>query len=427
MSAATRLVGLIGVVWLGACGGLARQDVSRGAEVAPKKSELGTSLVESWPLETKLDHADVPDAKDVWVAMIDSARTTLDVAQFYMSDDPAATAEAPSELGKVVLAMKRAAARGVRVRVLLEDAFYAKYPALPEALAKEKGFSVRRIDGKSAYGGGILHAKYFVVDDREAYLGSQNFDYRSLSHIHELGVRSSAPQVVSALGATFDRDFRVAGGGRGAEPAAHVPTPVEPPLPREVSSSVTFGESPKTALADGVAWDLPMLVSRLREAKREILVQVLAYKAAYRDGAPFDTLDRELRAAAARGVAVTLQVGHWHGKEPSLLALREAGVRVRVLEVPRHSSGDIPFARVIHAKYMVVDRARSWVGTSNWEGDYFTKSRNVSVFVDDAPFAARLAAIFADVAREIPEAASSEAGRHPTDLDAGAPSPRDGG
>jgi phosphatidylserine/phosphatidylglycerophosphate/cardiolipin synthase-like enzyme len=312
-----------------------------------------------------------------------------------MSDDPAAKPEAPTALGSVVAAVRRAGARGVRVRVLVEDGFYGKYSELPDSLAKEKGISVRRIDGKKAFGGGILHAKYFVVDDREAYLGSQNFDYRSLSHIHELGVRSADAHVVSSLEATFDRDFRVAGN----EPS--VARAVVPPV---TGGRVTFAASPKDSLPEGVVWDLPLLVEGIRGAKREILVQVLGYKAALRDGTTFDVLDRELRDAAARGVSVTLQVGHWHGKEPSLLALRDAGVRVRIVQVADHSSGQIPFARVIHAKYMVIDRSRSWVGTSNWEGDYFLKSRNVGVFVDDAAFAERLAAVFADVGQMLPEA-----------------------
>lgn len=359
----------------------------------------GTTLVESWPLETTLDHPEVPDAADVWIAMIDGATRSIDLAHFYMSDDPkSSAADVPSPLGKVVVALERAALRGVAVRILLEDAFYTKYPELPDRLAKQRGVVLRRIDGKKAYGGGILHAKYFVVDDRDAYLGSQNFDYRSLSHIHELGVRCSLPHVVSALASLFDDDFRFAGAeDRRVRAALAVPS-------ASASEGVTFAASPKDALPDGVPWDLPLLVARLREAKREILVQVLGYKAAFRDGTTFDTLDRELRAASARGVAVTIQVGHWHGKEPSLLALREAGVTVRVLEVPAHSSGEIPFARVIHAKYMVVDRSRSWVGTSNWEGDYFLKSRNVGVFVDDGPFAERLATIFADVGRAVPAA-----------------------
>ncbi len=352
---------------------------------------LDLTLIESWPLETPLDHADVPDAGAVWVEMIDAARVSLEIAQFYMVDAP--PGGPTTALGKVTEAIRRAAARGVAVRVLVEDAFYSKYPELADALAKVPGVALRRADGKRLYGGGILHAKYFVVDAREAYLGSQNYDYRSLAHIHELGVRTRDPGVVARLCALFRHDFRASGG----EPPPDPPSP--PAAPRLVLAA-----SPRSALPEGIPWDLPLLEARIDAAEREILVQVLAYKAAMRDGAPFVALDAALRRALARGVRVTLQVGHWHGKEPSLLALRSAGATVRVLEVPRWSGGEIPFARVIHAKYMVIDGARAWLGTSNWEGDYFLKSRNVGVFVEDRAFAERLARVFADVGRALPEA-----------------------
>ena len=70
-------------------------------------------------------------------------------------------------------------------------------------------------------------------------------------------------------------------------------------------------------------------------------------------------------------------------------------VAVKLLSIPKFSGGDIPFARVAHAKYLVVDgAAAAWVGTSNWEGDYFEKSRNVSVFVDGGPLPKRLSGVF---------------------------------
>jgi phosphatidylserine/phosphatidylglycerophosphate/cardiolipin synthase-like enzyme len=129
-------------------------------------------------------------------------------------------------------------------------------------------------------------------------------------------------------------------------------------------------------------------------------VQVLTYKAAARDGAPFPDLDDALRRAAARGVEVQLLVSDWSKRRGTVEAVqalaRVPGVSVRFLDIPAWSGGFIPFARVAHAKYMVVDGARAWVGTSNWEGDYFTKSRNVGLVVEGEAFAARLERVFHD-------------------------------
>jgi hypothetical protein len=45
---------------------------------------------------------------------------------------------------------------------------------------------------------------------------------------------------------------------------------------------------------------------------------------------------------------------------------------------------------------MIVDGAAAWIGTANWEGDYFLKSRNVAVVVNSGDVAPRLGRIFED-------------------------------
>ena len=65
-----------------------------------------------------------------------------------------------------------------------------------------------------------------------------------------------------------------------------------------------------------------------------------------------------------------------------------------VTVVPPASAGFIPFARVAHAKYMVVDGQHSWIGTSNWEKDYFERSRNVGLLIDGQRIGAQLDSFF---------------------------------
>ncbi len=73
---------------------------------------------------------------------------------------------------------------------------------------------------------------------------------------------------------------------------------------------------------------------------------------------------------------------------------RIPGVSVRELVVPPSAKGDIPFARVAHAKYLVVDGTHAWVGTSNWESRYFTASRDVALFIEGKVVAGRLGRLF---------------------------------
>jgi phosphatidylserine/phosphatidylglycerophosphate/cardiolipin synthase-like enzyme len=354
------------------------------------------TLVESPPVETTLDHADVPNAAETWLAMIDGAQRTLDFAEFYASEAEPKD-RATSLLAPVVAAVERAVARGVKVRFLADAVFAPKYPDTLERL-RSAGASVRIIDfGKAA--GGVLHAKYFVVDGREAYVGSQNFDWRSLAHIQEIGVRVASAEIAGELLDVLDTDWELAGGAPASTRVQRHP---------HATPSTRTGErlelvgSPRGWLPNEPSWELPRLVALLDGATRSIDLQVLTYKTKDRAGAPFPTLDDALRRAARRGVRVRLLVSDWSSKPGSegraaLEALaKDANVEIRIITIPPWSGGAIPFARVAHAKYLVVDRERAWVGTSNWEGDYFTKSRNVGVVAEGGALPPRLDGVFDD-------------------------------
>ncbi|APR85643.1 Cardiolipin synthetase [Minicystis rosea] len=348
-------------------------------------------LVESGPIETNLDHPDIPEAYEVWPAMIAGATRTLDIAEFYLSNAP------NSRLEPVIQAIEAAAERGVAVRLLVDAMFGKRYPETIERLASHQGITVRRFDVGRVMGG-VLHAKYFVVDDREAYLGSQNFDWRSLTHIQEMGVRVRDPGLTAAYAQVFAMDWTLAGGEEAQKTAPRAGSFTEMAAGQPATVTPVF--SPKGFLPDPKSWELPYLIGLIDGAQRSVHVQVLTYKTTSRDGSPFPDLDDALRRAAARGVEVHLLVADWSKRRGTVEGLqrlaRVPGITVRFLDIPAWSGGFVPFARVAHAKYMVVDGARSWVGTSNWEGDYFTKSRNVGIVVHGEAFGAQLERVFHD-------------------------------
>ena len=73
---------------------------------------------------------------------------------------------------------------------------------------------------------------------------------------------------------------------------------------------------------------------------------------------------------------------------------RVPGVQVRLSSVAEWSGGYIPFARVEHCKYMVVDTLVTWVGTSNWTPSYFHTTRNVAVTLRNHPLALEARTVF---------------------------------
>ena len=344
-------------------------------------------LVESWPVETALDHPDIPDAHEVWVTMIDAAERSIDIEQFYGSN------ASPSRLDAIVAALDRAARRGVAIRLLFGKQFYAsQYSDVPDQLAALPGATLRIIDMR-ALTGGVQHAKFFVVDGRDAYFGSQNFDWRSITHVLELGARIRQPDLVAAVAAVFEMDWQLAGpDGKnlaGTSPAAGLgarfPVTVEY---RGQPVEIRPAASPTGWLPDESMWDLPRLYELIDSAETRVRVQVLSYAVENHDGTSDRGLDDALRRAAARGVTIELLLADWNKGPRSIGALqalqRLDNVTVKLVTIPQYSGGFIPFARVIHAKLATVDGARSWLSTSNFALDYFTKSRGLSLFFTGA-------------------------------------------
>lgn len=349
-------------------------------------------LVETWPLETELDHPELRDTHDVWLEMIARAERSIDLAQFYASSAPGSRLEA------VIAALEAAAARGVAVRFLASETFRPTYPETLERLGAHDGIEVRTYD-IGAHPGGVLHAKYWVVDGREVFLGSQNFDFRALEHIVELGARFEHPELARPFVELFEADWRLAGGETDVfeERAARPPGPVVlAGAYGEVRLTPVF--SPPALLAHEDAWDLPRLVERIDSARRRVRVQVLTYSTTDREGRYFADLEQALRRAAARGVKVELMAADWSKRRFVIEGLQSLqclpNVEVRLVTIPEHSDGFVPFARVIHAKTLAVDGERGWIGTGNWNRGTFHESRNVGLLVEGAATVAVLERFF---------------------------------
>src|SRR5262245_39881714 len=135
--------------------------------------------------------------------MIRSAKSTLDLEEYYLSERPG------EALSPVLQALGAAAGRGVRVRLLLDSRMHRTYPQPADSLGKITNLSVRVVD-YARLAGGVQHSKYMVVDRTEAFVGSQNLDWRSLSHVHELGLRVRLAPVATALEDVFETDWNAA-------------------------------------------------------------------------------------------------------------------------------------------------------------------------------------------------------------------------
>lgn len=357
----------------------------------------GLLLAETVPVETTLDDPAIADAGDLWVDLFRSATERIDLEQFYVSPSPTGD----GQLQPVLAALEAAAGRGVPVRMLADARFAKTYPDTLEALGALDGIEVRIYDMKPVRGG-VQHAKFFRVDDA-VWLGSQNFDWRSLEHIHELGVLVREPRAAQDLGAVFEQDWALAGGGPVPPAGDPAPDTDGPEDTAYAGTTVTVEAvaSPGDLLPPGVDWDLPHLLSMIEQAETRVRVQLLSHAVVGYDREAWPVLDQALRDAAARGVEVQLMVSDWSKKGKKLAVVKDLArvdnLTVKFVVIPDWSGGFIDFARTIHSKYMTVDGQRAWLGTSNWSKDYFHKSRNVGVVVDGAPFAADLDRVFSRI------------------------------
>jgi phosphatidylserine/phosphatidylglycerophosphate/cardiolipin synthase-like enzyme len=359
------------------------------------QSQPQFELVESIPIETTLDNPDIRNTQEVWLEMIRSAKRTLDIEQFYIANQPG------EPLEDIIQAIEAAAKRGVAVRLIADKRFQKTYPETIERLGKQNNISVRIIDF-GTLAGGVQHAKFFIVDNETIFLGSQNFDWRALNHIHELGLRIKHTEAVRFYKDIFNLDWNLAETDDGTLLEKFI---TRKAYKRDVvlierNDTLTFTPtaSPIGFIPDSASWDEPNIIRLIDGAKSEITLQFLGYSTLARDKSLYTTLDDALRRAANRGVNVRLLVSDWEKGTPAekpLHALSQTpNIEVKFSVIPEWSGGYIPYARVEHCKFIVVDGTSFWLGTSNAEKSYFYNARNVGVVGWSKSLAKRLRDVF---------------------------------
>jgi phosphatidylserine/phosphatidylglycerophosphate/cardiolipin synthase-like enzyme len=298
--------------------------------------------------------------------MIDSAQKTLEFGEFYASN------QAGEALEPVLQAVERAGNRGVQIRWVFEKGMLQNDPVVYDRISKIKNSTMRAYD-ISKLTGGIIHAKYFVVDGQEIFIGSQNFDWRALDQIHETGARVKDDTIAHQLQAVFEIDWKICETGQ-APPAPPTPGPAP-------TSEVELVASPAQFNPPGVRPTIQALVELMNNAKKTLKIQVMSYSAG--KNRSWSELDDAIRNAAKRGVQVQLLISDWSFGKDSVEQFKELiqipGIEVRYSSIPQASTGCIPYSRLVHSKFMVVDDDTLFVSTSNWEKGYFYATRDVDL------------------------------------------------
>ncbi|TYJ30088.1 hypothetical protein E1A91_A06G110600v1 [Gossypium mustelinum] len=112
----------------------------------------------------------------------------------------------------VYTALENAADRDVDIRLIQHSGVYPDYTKEPSGLAS------RRANVKSAtllldkwFSTGVAHAKVWISDNRDVYIGSANNDWKSLTQIKEVGIYLvGCPKVARKVGLYFHNLWRLA-------------------------------------------------------------------------------------------------------------------------------------------------------------------------------------------------------------------------
>lgn len=229
----------------------------------------------------------------------------------------------------VLAALERAQARGVSVRVMLEPHPYGGGAGNREAFDRLAGdrIAVKPTRHRFKY----THEKAIVVDDAVALISTANFTHSAFTHNREYGYVDRAPQDVREIAAIFTADWQR--------------QPVTPSVPRLVVAP----DNARTKL-----------LALIRSATRTLRVQDEACS----DPEVIAALQDRMRA----GVAVTVQ-------------LQEAR------EVKRLAQKGLPVRRMrghyLHAKAIVADDARAYVGSVNLTENSLDHNRELGILLDD--------------------------------------------
>lgn len=251
-------------------------------------------------------------------ALIDSAKTTLDIHMYLWTD---------KDLAMKVVAAKQ---RGVEVRVILD----------PDSLgnnAVEPIFTSGAVNWKNA---GKLysfsHAKYLIVDKALTAIMSNNFNVDAMDKERNYGVIDRDADDLADLQAIFEYDWKLANG------ATTLP-PVDLSCTRLIVSPTNSKQR---------------LLAHIASAQTTLDIEVMYLAEA--------DIRSALLAAKSRGVNVRVIISD--PTDESVPMLKAAGITVK----------EPPSSILVHAKLIIADSV-AFVGSQNMSSTALAKNREVGV------------------------------------------------
>lgn len=368
------------------------------SEKALPQSDDFIELAESVPTETSLESSGLSRTSDVWIKMINEANQSIDIETFYFAGQQG------EPLDTILTALKAAAGRSVKIRIIVDSSFYSKNDKTVDELSGISNIEIKKIPlGNLA--GGVMHAKYFITDNLNVFTGSQNMDWRALKHIHEIGIRIRSRELARTFTELFETDWKLCDNNFYGLTNTAVNFFVNEDNPAEINSA-RYGKvicypafSPVKLNMQGLSSEEDELIKIIRNTKEKLFIQMYSYSPkANNENKFYDRIDQALRDAASRKVDIRIIFSDWSIREGATEFIKSLSqvdnIKIKFSSVPEYSSGFIPYSRVEHCKYFVSDDNVSWISSANWEWSYFNNCRNVTLIIDNSELNKDLKGVF---------------------------------
>lgn len=243
----------------------------------------------------------------------------------------------------ILEALEAAQARGVRVRVLLEQHPFGGDGRQPDVFNRLQaaGIDVRWSNPAFRFS----HIKMLVLDDEVLIVMNLNLTTSTFTGNRDIGVITNKPDAVQTAAAIFAADWT-----RGPEP--------------DPGTLVVSPTNARQVLSDLIA---------------SAATSIDVYAEVLRDPEMMDAL----AAAAERGVRVRILISPSNSFDQERAALADAGVEIRLLS-----------NLYIHAKMILVDGQRAFIGSQNFSATSLDQNRELGIVLDDAVSLSRLSRVF---------------------------------
>jgi phosphatidylserine/phosphatidylglycerophosphate/cardiolipin synthase-like enzyme len=266
-----------------------------------------------------------------FIALIDSARRSIQVTIYELSDE------------RVEQALAAAAARGVRVGVLLDDGQYGAGRALNDAAYRymaTHGVSVAWAPGYFA----LTHQKSIVIDRRVAAIMTLNLTPVYYASSRDFAVLDYRPADVAQVAQTFDADLRR----------------------RQLTPGMGSGD---LVWSPGAQAPIGALIAH---ARRSLQVES--------EEMDDPAITSELCQAVRRGVRLQVVMTYQAAWRAALDYLADCGAQVRTYP----ESG----ALYIHAKLIRADGRTVFIGSQNFSRQSLTYNRELGIITHNPQIAA---------------------------------------